>query len=150
MGIEMAGFIITNDGSTIVSTNYFDSPHARAGYLFLSWNANTARILLPESQAGMLREMKTGKTVIISRGPLVDHGGRDALELLFDDGSDSPFSVHILVEQTDRNLPEDNQGGGFDVTVWMRQGKTVTERLRRPGKYRVVGALPCLEPWITH
>ncbi|MDR2092310.1 MAG: hypothetical protein LBP58_03185 [Azoarcus sp.] len=146
----MAEMTIINRGQVIEKTDYFDTPQARAGFLFLSWNAGAARILLPDSQAHMLREMKTGKTVIISRGPLVDHDGRDAIELLFEDDSDAPFSAHLLIEQTDRNLPETNQGGGFVVTVWSRHGGSLRERLRLPGKYRTVASLPCLEPWISH
>ena len=65
------------------------------------------------------------------------------MELLFEDGSDSPFCLHLVAEQTDRLLPENNQGGGFYVTVWTRGG----EKLRLPGKYRQVAAIPCLAPW---
>lgn len=38
---------------------------------------------------------------------------------------------------------EDNQGGGFVVSVWTRAG----EQLRLPGKYRVVAEVPCLAAW---
>lgn len=36
---------------------------------------------------------------------------RDALELVFEDGSDAPFVIHMLSEQYDRLLPENNQEG---------------------------------------
>lgn len=87
--------------------------------------------------------MKTGKCVVISRGPWVAEGGRDALELLFEDESDNPYCVHLVTEQTDRMLPESDQGGGFVVTVWTRGG----EKIRRPGKYRVVNEIPCMAAW---
>ena len=134
---------IINKGQAITSTNYWDSEHARRGLVFLSWNAGAARILLPDSNKTMLREMRTAKYVIISRGPWMDKGVDDALEIMFEDGTHSPFSFHLVAEMTDRMLPEDNQGGGFTVTVWTRGG----EKLRLPGKYRVVSAIPCLEPW---
>ena len=46
--------------------------------------------------------------VIISKGTL---DGRDALELVFEDGSDAPFVIHMLSEQCDRLLPENNRAG---------------------------------------
>ncbi|MBG0908456.1 hypothetical protein FVB23_23820 [Escherichia coli] len=64
-------------------------------------------------------------------------------ELIFEDGSDAPFVIHMLSEQCDRLLPENNQGGGFVVTVWTRGGN----QLRYPGKYRVVENLPDVSPW---
>lgn len=140
----MSSFVeIKNDGQHIVSTDYWDSKHARAGYFFLSWNAGAARLLVPDSQQTALRVIQTAREVIVSRGPWNDQGGRDALEVLFEDGSDSPYCIHLVAEQCDRMLPEDNQGGGFVVTVWTRKG----EQLRLPGKYREVPSLPCLEPW---
>lgn len=81
--------------------------------------------------------------VIISKGTL---HGRDALELVFEDGSDAPFVIHMLSEQCDRLLTENNQGGGFVVTVWTRGGN----QLRYPGKYRVVENLPDVSPWSEH
>ena len=142
----MGVITIGNQGQRITSTNYWDSDHARAGYLYLSWNAGAARLLLPDSQKPMIREMKTGRFVIISRGPWADQGGREALELLFEDGSDTPFSMHLVAEQCDRLIPDTEQGGGFVVTVWSRGG----EKLRLPGKYRRVDSLPCLQPWEQH
>ncbi|MGT6336617.1 hypothetical protein ACRW6M_25480, partial [Escherichia coli] len=53
------------------------------------------------------------------------------------------FVIHMLSEQCDRLLPENNQGGGFVVTVWTRGGN----QLRYPGKYRVVENLPDVSPW---
>lgn len=134
---------IENAGQRIVETNYWDSEHARAGYCYLSWNAGAGRLLVPDALKSVIREMRTARYVIVSRGPWCEQGGRDALELLFEDGSDSPYCLHLVAEQTDRLLPEDNQGGGFVVTVWTRGG----EKLRLPGKYRTVAAIPCLDPW---
>ena len=134
---------IQNAGQRLVATNYWDSEPAREGFFFLSWNAGAARLLVPDSQKQVVREMKTARYVIISRGPWVENGRRDALELLFEDESEAPFCLHLVAEQADRMLPEEDQGGGFVVTVWTRGG----EKLRLPGKYRQVDAIPCLEPW---
>lgn len=69
-------------------------------------------------------------------------GGRDAWELLFEDGSDAPYCLHLIMEQSDRRLPDKDQGGGFVITVWTREG----EQLRLPGKYRKVREVPCMAP----
>jgi len=58
--------------------------------------------------------MRGAQYVIISKG---EFEGRAALELFFEDGSDAPFVVHMLLEQSDRLLPEAEQGGDFVVTV---------------------------------
>lgn len=137
---------IRNQGQAIASTNYWDSEHAQRGYFYLSWNAGAGRLLVPDRQKAALREMKGAREVIISRGPWTDHGGREALELLWEDGSDSPFSIHFVAEQCDRLIPDYQQGGGFVVTAWTHGG----QKGRWPGRYRVVAEIPCLAPWQAH
>lgn len=136
--------VIENSGQRIVQTDFWDSDSAKAGFCFLSWNAGAGRLLVPDTQKSMVREMKSATLVIVSRGPWTEHGGRDALELLFEDGSDSPFCIHLVAEQCDRMIPDAEQGGGFVVTVWTRGG----EKARLPGKYRRVSSIPCLDPWV--
>ncbi|EPU2725172.1 hypothetical protein ACVVCZ_005032 [Escherichia coli] len=136
-------FFIENEGQAVAGTDYWQSVQAQAGYVYLSWNAGAARLLVPDAAKHLLREMRGAEYVIISKGTL---HGRDALELVFEDGSDAPFVIHMLSEQCDRLLPENNQGGGFVVTVWTRGGK----QLRYPGKYRVVENLPDVSPWSEH
>jgi hypothetical protein len=139
--------LIQNKGQAIASTNYWDSEIATAGLVFLSWNAGAARLLIPDSQKAFVREMRSAKEVIVSRGQWsTEQGPRDALELLFEDGTDAPFVIHIVSEQTDRMIPEHQQGGGFVVSAWTRGGM----KQRWPGRYRVVEALPCLAHWSEH
>ncbi|HAF2404047.1 TPA: hypothetical protein H2W70_004108 [Salmonella enterica] len=134
---------IENSGQAITKTNYWQTEYAEKGFVFLSWNAGAARLLVPDSIKSILREMKTAHYVIISRG---QYEGRDAFELLFEDNSDNPFCLHIMAEQTDRMLPESDQGSGFVVTIWTRGG----QKHRFEGKYREVAILPCLESWSEH
>lgn len=137
---------IENRGQAIVRTNYWDSEPARAGFVYLSWNAGAGRLLLPDAVKDHLREMRSARYVIVSRGPWLEQGAREALELLFEDGSDEPYVVTLVAEQCDRLLPDSDQGGGFAITVWTRGG----EKLRLPGKYRKVAALPCMTSWSEH
>lgn len=132
---------IVNAGAEIKSTNYFDTAHALRGLYYVSWNASSARVLVPDVQLGALDEMRTGRICVISRGKLY---GVDALELMFDDGSDAPFALHIEMRQTDRAIIDDHQS--FKVAAWTRAGKVA----EWSGKYRVVQELPYLEPWIEH
>jgi hypothetical protein len=90
--------------------------------------------------------MRSAKFVIVSSGPWVEQGRMAALELLFEDHSDSPFVLTIPLAQSDRHLPETDQGGGFYISVWSRGG----QKLRLPGRYRKVESLPCLEEWKSH
>ncbi len=134
-------FTFVNQGQKLESTNYWDSELAKRGFVFLSWSAGAARLLVPDSQKAAIRDMRAAKYVIVTRGKWQ---GRDALELLFEDRSDSPYAIHLVTEHTDRLIPEQEQGGGFVVTVWTRGG----QKARLPGKYRVVENLPCLQEWI--
>ncbi|MFZ3621825.1 hypothetical protein ACOYA6_21565 [Leclercia barmai] len=134
---------VVNEGQAIKHTDYWQSEQARVGYLFLSWNAGAARLLVPDASEALLKEVRGSQYVIISKG---EPEGRAALELLFEDGSDTPFVVHILLEQSDRLQTEAEQGGDFVVRVWTRGGS----QLQYPGKYRVVGTLPDFSPWQAH
>ncbi len=138
---------ITNNGQAITSTNYWESEMSKNGYCFLSWNAGAGRVLVPDELKSAITEMRLAKYVIVSRGPWHEAGNRDAIELLFEDESENPFCLHLVAEQTDRTLPEEQQGSGFVITVWTRDRG---EELRPPGRYRTVDAIPCLKPWSSH
>jgi hypothetical protein len=135
--------VIKNAGQAISETNYWTSPQAEAGFFYLSWNAGAARLLVPAEQKATIRDMLTAEFCIVSRGPWAERDGQTAFELLFEDHSDAPFSITLLTEQSDRLIPERDQGAGFDVVLWTATGM----KGRLPGRYRVVDALPCLRPW---
>jgi hypothetical protein len=137
---------ISNKGQAIAGTNYFDSTHAARGLFYLTWNAGAGRLLVPDNQKRTLTEMRSAKFVIVSSGPWEEQAGVPALELLFEDHSDSPFVLTIPLAQTDRVLPDTDQGAGFYISVWNRGG----QKLRLPGRYRKVESLPCLEEWTSH
>ncbi len=134
---------ISNNGPAIADTNFWDSKLAQRGYFFLSWNAGAGRLLTPDSRRGLISEFRTAKYIILSRGPWPEQGRLDGLELLFEDGTDSPFCLHLSIEQTDRLLSDKEQGHDFSLAVWTRTG----EEMRLPCKYRRVNTIPCLEPW---
>lgn len=129
---------VGNEGADITSTNYFESKHASLGLFYVSWNASTARILVPDSHRSEIPEMRTGRVCVISRGKLK---GVDVLEFMFDDGSDAPYALYIDSRNVDRMVKDDDKP--FKVTAWTREGRAA----EWDGKYRVVKTLPCLAPW---
>ena len=134
-----------NRGQALTNTNYWNHELAQAGYLFLSWNAGAARLLVPDSQKPMLREMKSVKYVVLSRGPLLVNGRGviEGLELLFEDESNNPLVLMMEMEQS-ALIPSDlAQGANFTLIVYTRGG----EKLRLPGKFRRVSSIPCLKHW---
>jgi hypothetical protein len=135
---------IENDGPRIVRTNYWQSEHARRGMFFLSLNASAFRLLVPAALASEAPEMCRGAAyVIVTRGRR--QGRRDALELLFEDGSQRPYSLHVDIAQVDR-LPARSDEGRTDLRclVYTPPAELVCEL---PARYRRADRLPHLKPW---
>lgn len=134
---------IENAGPELVATNYWQTEHAAQGLLYVSLNAGTFRLLVPASKEGEIPEMLTGQEAIVSRGPWDAAGGREALEIMFEDGSDAPYSVHLLTEQVDRLPSAADEGRTFVLSIWTEGGK----QAQLPAKYRRAKRLPWLRPW---
>lgn len=106
---------IDNDGPDIVHTNYWALPHAARGLIYVTANAGTLRVLVPPPAEYMLDEMRTGDRATVE--PSV-HDAR-CVDLVFDDGSDTPFSVAVDRQQFDRALTD----GQCRLAVWTQAGK---------------------------
>lgn len=146
---------IDNVGPRITGTDYFDSEHARRGMAYLSANAGALRLLLPER--GWLDEMRGAEYAIITRGEWtpelvrqpdgsrrVQHP-RDAIELLFEDHTDSPMAMHLVVEQVDR-MPVRADEGRTDLQLLVYTAGPTLE-MELPARYRRARRLPHLKPW---
>jgi hypothetical protein len=144
----MSIITIENDDQKIVSTNYWMSEYSRAGKIYCSINARAFRLLIPPRlESAILKEMRTGRYCIITRG---EHRQfrREMTEFLFEDGSETPFSIHLSIEQTDRLLPaSDAMRSDLTLTAWVPDyaGKPSCA-LAMPAKLRIA-PLPCLKPW---
>lgn len=137
-------FHVENDGPEIIRTNYWQSEHAAKGFLFLSINAGCFRLLVPPSMEAEIPEMLRGaRAVVVSRGPWVAQGGRDAYEVLFEDGTDEPYALHLAAEQCDRLPSSGDRHKTFRFALWTAAGK----RAELPAHYRIVKRLPWLKPW---
>jgi hypothetical protein len=138
---------IENHGPLITATNYWDLPPARGEVCYLSLNAGAFRLLLRPEAEPCLADMRTGKECIVSRGPWPQAGLADGLEVLFDDGTDSPFALHLQIESADRVPPDSDQGKEWVLSVWTRQRPGRPHlALQRPCWYRRVPSIPWLKP----
>lgn len=88
---------IRNSGQEIAETNYWSLPHAQRGFLYLSGNAGALRLLVPAAAGDYLAEMRTGTSVTIE--PSTTPG---CVDIVFEDGSDAPFSVSLDRRQCER------------------------------------------------
>lgn len=136
----MAKFTVQNDGPEIVTSDYWASSLAREGHVYLTPNAGVWRLLVPEGWRH-LADAKAAAGVCITRGSLY---GRDAVEILFDDGSQNPLALHTTTQAVER-LPADDDGHKLrTITVW---GDGPEKLLELPCYYRLRPSLPCLEDW---
>ena len=143
----MNHLIIENHGPLIVSTNYFDTDAAIAGKVYCSVNAGAIRILVPDSQKAIVSEMRSAKYVILSRGPWLAEKVAEAIELLFEDETESPYCLHLTAASFDLLPAEPETGREWIVSVWVRKDGQPKKVLERPCKWRLVKAIPCLKPW---
>lgn len=134
---------IVNDGPRIVRTTYWQTEHARRGLLYVSVNARAFRLLVPDAARVVVHEMQAARAnyAIVTRGPW---RGQDALEILLEDGSDSPYAVHVLAAQCDR-LPAPQDAGRTDLRLLVYTPAGLACEF--PARYRLAPVLPCLAPW---
>jgi len=132
---------VINNHETIIKTNYWESEYASAGYVYLSINAGGYRLLIPPALQPAVREMAASTACVISRGPWPAQDRADAMELLFEDGSDSPYCLHIVPQQLDRLPTAADQGWKGKLLVYT---KGLNLEFTRPVYYRQVKELPCL------
>lgn len=105
---------IRNDGPRIRSTNYWGTEHALEGLCYLSGNAGAWRLLVPGAAVSMIDEMRTGRSASIE--PSIQASG--CWDIVFDDGSDTPFSLSLDKRQVDRSMTP----GQCRLTVWTQEG----------------------------
>jgi len=158
---------IRNEGTKIVATNYFDSDFAKAGLLFMSKQGNTLRLLVPsviknttfeemkdiigefvpiDSGNAMVNEMGTPDHVVISRGPSKQYQRQDMLEILFEDFSNTPFSLFMETDQCDFLPANKDSGYEMELSVWTVNG----QQKSIPCYFRPVKNIPCLKPFPSH
>jgi hypothetical protein len=112
---------IDNDGPELVSTNFWGTKYAEAGLYFLSTNAHAFRLLVPPNQEHHIPEMLSGvHEVILTRGMYV---GRDSIEVMFEDHSETPFCIHLETKMADRVWPPSDDGHQVMFMIYTAKGK---------------------------
>jgi hypothetical protein len=138
---------VENNGPDLIKTNFWTN--LDRGKFLVSINARAFRILIPKSEESELEEMKTGREVVISRGPWPEERLDEAVELMFEDGSSAPYALHLDAKAFEV-LPAKQDEGRTDlqaiVYVCGDQGQP-KEALRLPAKYRRAPKLPWMKHW---
>jgi hypothetical protein len=136
---------IENHGPLLIASNFWGTEMERAGKFYLSINAGAFRLLVPRGQEPAVTEMATAQEVVVSRGPWPAEGRDEGIELLFEDGSDAPFCLHLSIESLDRLPLAEDAGREWVFTAWTapRRGRP-HKALERPCWYRLVPKIPWL------
>ena len=135
-----------NDGPLILSSTYWGSEYDQAGKPYCSVNAGCLRVLVPQSDRTLIDEARKCQFVTLSRGPWPAAGAAEAVEILFEDDSDSPYAVHLTSASFDSLPARPLQGQEWTITLWeLLQGKPHRVALRRC-LWRRVPQLPWLKP----
>lgn len=149
----MPSLHVHNHGPLILETDYWSGPLNQRGLFFASVNAGAIRLLVPSAHTAAVADMRTAKHVVLSRGPWPQArkpGERywpEGIELLFDDGSDSPFALHLTPESFDLLPAAPEPGREWVLSVWTTKDGRPHKALERICHWRQVEKLPCLKPW---
>ena len=143
----MSVITISNHGPLIASTNYWSLAMEEAGKIFVSVNAGAVRVLVPRAHRRIIEDMRAAKHAVLSRGPWPQMGLADAVEILFDDGTDDPFALHLSPESFDLLPAAPDAGKEWVVSVWdLKKGKP-HKAVERRCYWRRVPQIPWLKPW---
>lgn len=140
-GLNSCHLVITNNEQELIGTNYFATEMAKLGLAYLSINARAIRLLVPDALLeSTLPEMLTGKYVILSRSRADDH-----IELLFEDDTETPYSLCLSPSQC-FSLPARADSGRTDLR-FLAYRSDMTIAMDVPARFRMVEHVPCLRAW---
>lgn len=134
---------IANDGPEIVASNFWQSEMARRGLMFMSTNAGTCRLLIPPKLRFIMKAMSKGiKHIVISVGIL---NGRESIEWLFEDNSNTPLVIHLDFNSCDLLFSRDDADKKWKASIWDYQNDRPAKYLELPAYCQYVPHLPCLK-----
>lgn len=119
MNTNLEFVAIGNNQQEITSTNYWKSAYAKMGICWLSRNAGAVRLLLPKPQERYIAEIFTGKSVTLEPSLAI----RNNFDVVFEDGTNSPFFISISPKAMDFNLRALKGERNIPFTVWTEAGK---------------------------
>jgi hypothetical protein len=135
-----------NHGPLIVASSYWGSAIEAAGKFFASVNAGTIRVLVPRTQRAVIQECRAARYAILSRGPWPDQHLEEAVEVLWEDGSEAPYCWHWSPETFDALPGEPEPGRQWVIALWDLKKNAPHKAMERPCHWRRVPRLPWLEP----
>ena len=110
---------VTNAGPDVLSSSYWGSEYDHAGKLYASCNGGAVRLLLPRALRAMpAQELVAARHAVLSRGPWPEAGLAEAVEIMWEDGTDSPYAMHLSVESFDVLPAEPDWSRDWIVTTW--------------------------------
>lgn len=127
---------VRNHGPLITQTNYWQSELAQAGKVFCSVNAGAIRVLLPPSEYSALADMRQAQYCVLSRGPWPAERKPEGVEIVFEDGSDSPYALHLVPDSFDLLPTEPEAGREWLVSVWTQKDGSPHKALERKCYWR--------------
>lgn len=143
----MAVICTENHGPLIVSSSFWGSEYDRGGKLYCSCNAGCVRVLVPSVHRSMIEECRGSQYVILSRGPWPEMRLPDAVELLFEDGTESPFALHLSPESFDLLPAEPEPGKEWTLAIYDCKKNKPHKAVERRCFWRRVEKIPWLKPW---
>lgn len=138
---------VSNHGPLILSTNYFASDLAQRGLVWCSVNAGAIRVLLPRERWSDLKDMRAGKYCVLSRGPWPEQRKPEAIEIMFEDETDSPYALHLTPESFDLLPAEPEPNREWVLAAYVEKDGKPHKSLERICHWRRVSRIPCLQPW---
>lgn len=137
---------ITNHGSLITASNFWETGAALRGRLYLSLNAGAIRLMVPDNQRARISDMRPrSKYVVVSFLPAEKwREGAYAVEWMVEDGRGDPWSCHLSPGQIDRMPLAEDVGREWIATVWDRKNGRPHKCLERPAYVQIVPSLPWL------
>lgn len=134
--------MINNDGPEIASTNFWDH-ELGVNKIAFSVQEGCMRLLVPNNHKSALPDMMACEYVIASRLKSIRQNAF-AIELLFEDHSQSPFCIHLSPEACLGLFPTADVGKvERKLTIWTQGPSKVAEL---PLFIRNVPRLPWMKP----
>lgn len=139
---------IVNAGKDIAEgTNYWETPHAKAGFFLFSTNAGCLRVLVPDRLSAQIPDMIRGAkhaVLFVRRGydPAVR---REDCCFLIEDGGPTPW-VYFTSGNAVAGIPsEADAKAGWVTSIWGRKKGRIHKFMERPLLVQYVDELPFLE-----
>lgn len=143
----MPNVSVSNHGPLITASNYWGSETEQAGKVWCSVNAGCIRVLVPRDTRALISDCRGGQYAVLSRGPWPAMRLADAVEIMWEDGSSSPFAMHLSPEAFDLLPGPPGAGAEWTIAVWDCKKGRPHMAVQRRCYWRRVPRLPWMQPW---